>query len=83
MTSRFSGSSEPNIVTVFAIRTDHSITTYRIPSRSSTRLEEESSSSNVGVKGTAPVERPVSRDQLEKDSSETDGEAVVVTYLFY
>ncbi|XP_051907853.1 cilia- and flagella-associated protein 44-like [Hippocampus zosterae] len=71
----FSSSSEPNIVTVFAIRSDHSISTYRIPSISSTLLKEESGSSHGGVKGTAPVdEHDVSRDQPEKDSSETDEE---------
>ncbi|XP_061148876.1 cilia- and flagella-associated protein 44-like isoform X1 [Syngnathus typhle] len=70
----FSDSTERNIVTVFAIRTDHSVSTYHIPSLSTTRLQEESSSNKCGVDETHVVESQATVEQHEKDSSETDEE---------
>ncbi|XP_077352722.1 cilia- and flagella-associated protein 44-like [Festucalex cinctus] len=67
----FGDSSESNIVTVFAIRTDHSVSTYRIPNLSSTQLEEEVGSD---VNGPDVVERQKPVDETEKDSSDTDEE---------
>ncbi|XP_077441864.1 cilia- and flagella-associated protein 44-like isoform X2 [Vanacampus margaritifer] len=67
----FGDSSESNIVTVFAIRTNHSVSTYRIPSLSSTQLEEDSASD---VNGSDVVERQKPVDETEKDSSDTDEE---------
>ncbi|XP_061603571.1 LOW QUALITY PROTEIN: cilia- and flagella-associated protein 44-like [Phyllopteryx taeniolatus] len=68
----FVGSSQSKIVTVFAIRTDHRVSTYHIPSLSSTWLQQQSSSSISGVNETALAECQKSTDQPEKDSSETD-----------
>lgn len=71
---RFRGSLESNIVTVFAIRTERSVSTYRIPALSSVRARQQSGYSETGGHETAPDERRTSKDQTVKDSPETDGE---------
>nr|XP_061800171.1 cilia- and flagella-associated protein 44-like [Nerophis lumbriciformis] len=67
----FIGSEESNIITVFAIHTDHSVSTYHISSLSSTREDQASFSKSDE---TTLVERHKSRPDSEKDSSETDEE---------
>ncbi|XP_061656400.1 cilia- and flagella-associated protein 44-like isoform X3 [Syngnathoides biaculeatus] len=75
----FIGSSESKVVTVFAIRTDHRVSTYYIPSLPSTRLQQQSGSIHSGIDETALAECQKSIDHPEKDSSETDEEDVPPT----
>ncbi|XP_061603630.1 cilia- and flagella-associated protein 44-like [Phyllopteryx taeniolatus] len=73
---RFKGYLETNIVTVFAIGTDHRVSTYHIPALPSAQVQQQSSYSKSSSNETAQVERRRSRDQTVKDSSETDEEYV-------
>ncbi|XP_051907851.1 cilia- and flagella-associated protein 44-like isoform X2 [Hippocampus zosterae] len=70
----FGGSLESNKVTVFAIRTERRVSTYRIPALASVRAQQQSGCSESGGHETAPDERGATEDQTVKDAPETDGE---------
>ncbi|XP_077441867.1 cilia- and flagella-associated protein 44-like isoform X1 [Vanacampus margaritifer] len=72
----FNGSLESSIVTVFSIRTDHRVSTYRIPALSSGQAQQQSSYRETSSKEIAPDERRKSKDQTTKVSHETDEEDV-------
>nr|XP_061836799.1 cilia- and flagella-associated protein 44-like isoform X1 [Nerophis lumbriciformis] len=73
----FNGYTDPDVVTVFAIRTNHKVSTYHILALSSTQPQQQTTSSEFDVHGTPLVERRKPRDQPAKDSSsETDEEDV-------
>ncbi|XP_077352720.1 cilia- and flagella-associated protein 44-like isoform X2 [Festucalex cinctus] len=72
----FNGSLESNVVTVFAIRTHHRVSTYRIPAFSSVQAQQQSSYSEASSNETAPDEGRKSKDQTTKDSHETDEDDV-------
>ncbi|XP_077479002.1 cilia- and flagella-associated protein 44-like [Stigmatopora argus] len=69
----FSGSEEAHMISVFAINTDHKVSTYHIPTLSSTR-DQQSSSGGLDADESTLVERHKTRPESDKDSSESDEE---------
>nr|XP_049595219.1 cilia- and flagella-associated protein 44-like isoform X3 [Syngnathus scovelli] len=68
----FNVSLESNIVTVFAIHSNHRVSTYHIPPLSSVQTHQQSSYSDNSSNKNAPDKRRESKDQAVKDNQVTD-----------
>ncbi|XP_054613541.1 cilia- and flagella-associated protein 44-like [Dunckerocampus dactyliophorus] len=78
----FSSYLDSEVITVFSIRTGHKVSAFRILPISSTRPQQQTTSSEFDIQDTTLVERRKSRDQpVKESSSETDEEDVPHTQV--